>query len=63
MRPTLRPREPESAMARKPRYPQSRPATTVAALFLAALVGIAVPASVGGLFEAYAPHVGEASDN
>lgn len=50
-------------MNRPTRYPPSRPASIVAALFLAALVGIAVPASVGGLFEAYAPHVGEASDN
>ena len=43
-------------MSRKTRYPQSRPASLVAIAFLAALIGVGVPASVGGLFHGYVPH-------
>ena len=46
-------------MSRKTRYPQSRPAPLVVVAFVAALLGVGVPASVGALFHAYTPHVGD----
>jgi len=38
-------------MSRNTRYPQSRAASFIAVAFVAAIVGIAIPASVTGLFQ------------
>ncbi|HEY8243069.1 MAG: hypothetical protein ACHQJ7_02940 [Vicinamibacteria bacterium] len=37
-------------MRRQPRYPQSRITSVIAVAFVAAIVGIAIPATVTGLF-------------